>query len=199
MSRNEANSGLLKRIFDISFSGVMLVALSPVFLVISAGIKLTSKGDIIYRQKRLGKNKVPFTMYKFRTMIKNAEEHGPQLAVKGDLRITGFGRILRKYHFDELTQFWNVFKGDMSVVGPRPEREFFANEIEKVSPDYVKIFDMKPGLTSLGMVKYGYASDVKGMVDRAVFDIGYVENNSTLTDAKIIVQTIKTVLKGKGI
>ena len=199
MKKTGENTELLKRAFDIGFSSMLLIGLSPVFLIIAAGVKLSSSGDVIYRQQRLGKNRKPFTMFKFRTMVMNAEKNGPQLTVPMDPRITGFGRFLRKYHLDELTQFWNVLKGDMSVVGPRPEREFFVNEIEKISPDYNRIFEVKPGITSSGMVEYGYASDTREMMQRSLYDLNYLDNRSFYRDTKIIFHTLKTILQGKGI
>lgn len=177
----------------------MLLGLSPLLLGIAIAIKLTSKGPVIYIQERLGKNKKPFNIYKFRTMKENAEKEGPQLAVPDDPRITNIGKFLRKYHLDELMQFWNVFKGQMSVVGPRPEREIYAQEISRILPEYERLFTIKPGITSLGMINYGYASNVQQMVDRALYDIQYLEEKDWKMESLIICKTIGTILKGKGL
>lgn len=190
---------MLKRTFDILFSGFLLMGLSPLLVAIALSIKLTSKGNVIFTQERIGKDKKPFHMYKFRTMVEGAEESGPQLAVPDDPRVTKTGKILRRYHLDELTQFWNVLKGDMSVVGPRPEREVYIKEILKKSPEYARLSEVKPGITSLGMVKYGYASDVDQMVERSKYDLYYLDNKSASLEMKIIADTILTVFKGKGL
>lgn len=188
-----------KRAFDILFSSIALTVLAPILVGVATAILLSSKGTVIYRQKRLGKNRKPFNIYKFRTMVMDAEKSGPQLAVVNDARITKVGKFLRKYHIDEFTQFWNVLKGDMSVVGPRPEREIFVNEIEKILPEYSKVFEVKPGLTSLGMIKFGYASNVAQMVERAKFDLEYLENRNSGCDARILLNTVPAIFKGKGL
>lgn len=192
-------SEVAKRCLDFSVSALILAGLSPLLFLTVLGIRMTSKGPVIYKQERLGKNRTPFVMYKFRTMVENAEDKGPQLAMKDDKRVTGFGKILRKYHIDEITQFWNVIKGEMSIVGPRPEREIYIREIEEKFPEYSRIFDVKPGITSLGMVKYGYASDIDQMIQRAKHDLEYLENPGFSTKTFIIAETLKTVLRGKGI
>ena len=138
-------------------------------------------------------------MYKFRTMYVNAEENGPLLASEDDCRITPFGRIMRKYRLDELPQFWNVLKGDMSLVGPRPERKYFIDEIVKKAPYYYLLHNVRPGITSLGMVKYGYAENVDKMIERMEYDILYYENMSLTLDLTILIYTVKTVITGKGI
>ena len=167
---------------------------------IAALVKISSKGNIFYSQERLGKRGVPFHIYKFRTMEMNAEKDGiPQLSNENDVRITKIGSFLRKYRLDELPQFWNVLKGDMSLVGPRPEREYFINQIIKKAPYYALLYQVKPGITSMGMVKYGYASDVDGMVNRLKYDLIYIENMSILNDLKIMVYTVKTIITGKGL
>lgn len=199
MNGEKKSTGFLKRAFDLGFSGIFFLTVWPVLFGIAVIIKATSKGSALYPQERLGKDRKPFMMYKFRTMHENAEEHGPQLAKPDDPRITKFGRFLRKYHLDEMMQFWNVLKGEMSIVGPRPEREYYATQIEKLDPGYSKIYTVKPGITSLGMVKYGYASDINKMLERSRFDIDYVENLSSSLDMKIMGETVKTILKGKGI
>lgn len=189
----------MKRSFDIIFSSTLLIALSPLLGLIALAIKLTSKGPVIYKQQRIGKDKKPFEIYKFRTMVPDAEKDGPRLAVIDDERITSLGKILRKYHLDELTQFWNVIKGDMTVVGPRPEREVYIEEILKHLPDYDKILSVKPGITSSGMIQCGYASTVEKLVNRAIVDLNYLENKKSRDDLKIIGKTIITIFKGKGL
>ena len=188
-----------RRAFDVGLSTFILIGLSPLFLVTILAITLSSKGPAIFRQERLGINRKPFIMYKFRTMIEEAEKEGPQLAVYNDKRVTKIGRILRKYHVDELPQFWNVLKGEMSVIGPRPEREIYVKEIEKLSPEYTRLFEIKPGITSLGMVRYGYASNIKNLVERSKFDVDYLDKKKASTDVKILLETVKTIIKGKGI
>ena len=157
----------VKRVGDILFSSCALIASFPLYLVIGILIKIKSKGPIFYSQERIGKRGIPFKIYKFRTMETNAEKDGiPQLSHLNDNRITKIGSILRKYRIDELPQFWNVLKGDMSIVGPRPEREYFINQIIKKAPYYALLYQVKPGITSMGMVKYGYASDIDGLIKR---------------------------------
>lgn len=189
----------LKRFGDILVSATALLLLSPILLLLSIIIKLDSKGPVFYRQQRIGFHKKPFGIIKFRTMVDNAEQAGPQLSVDGDSRITRVGKVLRKYRFDELPQFWNILKGDMSLVGPRPEREYFIRQIIKKAPYYSLLHQVRPGLTSWGMVKYGYASDVDSMVERSYFDLIYLDNISLGVDLKIMLHTINTVIKGKGV
>ena len=188
-----------RRTFDVGLSTFILIGLSPLFLVTILAITLSSKGPAIFRQERLGINRKPFIMYKFRTMIEEAEKEGPQLAVYNDKRVTKIGRILRKYHVDELPQFWNVLKGEMSIVGPRPEREFYIKQIVEKAPYYTLVCQVRPGITSWGMVKYGYASNVKQMVDRTQYDLIYLANMSLSVDCKILIYTLKTVLGGEGV
>lgn len=190
----------LKRSGDILLSLLALIVLSPVYLLLALLIKLDSKGPVFYSQERIGYHKKPFMIFKFRTMINNAEsENGPQLSSEGDQRITNIGRFLRKYRLDELPQFWNVLRGDMSMVGPRPEREFFIRQILKKAPYYSLLHQVRPGITSWGMVKHGYASTVDEMVERARFDLIYLENISLIVDMKILLHTVNTVIKGRGV
>lgn len=162
-------------------------------------VKKDSPGPVFFRQERIGYLGQPFWMYKFRTMYVNAEENGPSLSSEDDLRVTPFGRIMRKYRLDELPQFWNVLKGDMSLVGPRPERKYFIDEIVKTAPYYYLLHNVRPGITSLGMVKYGYAASVDKMVERMEYDILYYENMSLTLDLTILIYTVKTVITGKGV
>jgi lipopolysaccharide/colanic/teichoic acid biosynthesis glycosyltransferase len=162
-------------------------------------VKRDSEGPIFFKQERIGYLGKPFTIYKFRTMYTDAEQNGPLSASDDDSRITSFGRIMRKYRLDELPQFWNVLKGDMSLVGPRPERKFFINEIVKIAPYYYLLHNVRPGITSLGMVKYGYAGSVDQMIERLEYDMLYYENMSLTLDLTILIYTIKTVITGKGV
>jgi lipopolysaccharide/colanic/teichoic acid biosynthesis glycosyltransferase len=159
---------------------------------------MTDKGSIFYTQERLGQYGKPFHIYKFRSMYTNAEQHGPQLTTENDPRITAVGRWIRKYRVDEFPQFINVLKGEMSIVGPRAERKFFVDQIIAHAPYYSLVFRVQPGITSLGMVKYGYASTVEEMVKRLKYDIIYIENMSILMDFKIMIYTVQTVLYGRG-
>ncbi|MCM1369146.1 MAG: sugar transferase [Candidatus Amulumruptor caecigallinarius] len=188
----------LKRTIDVVMSVFGLIVLSPLLAVVAVIIKATSPGSIIYRQERIGLGHQPFTIYKFRSMREDAEKHGPSLSSANDSRITAFGRIMRKYRIDELPQLWNVLRGNMSMVGPRPERQYYIEQIIKLAPYYVLLFQIRPGVTSWGMVKYGYATDVRQMVRRSRYDLIYINNMSIATDLKIMIYTVNTVLKGIG-
>ena len=189
----------IKLFLDKVCSVVALLLLSPLFAYIAWRVKKDSPGPVFFRQERIGYLGQPFWMYKFRTMYVNAEENGPSLSSEDDLRVTPFGRIMRKYRLDELPQFWNVLKGDMSLVGPRPERKYFIDEIVKTAPYYYLLHNVRPGITSLGMVKYGYAASVDKMVERMEYDILYYENMSLTLDLPILIYTVKTVITGKGV
>lgn len=189
----------IKLFMDKVISVLVLVLLSPMYLYIAYRVKKDSPGPVFFRQQRIGYMGKPFTIYKFRTMYIGAEAKGPLLSSEHDERITPFGCIMRKYRLDEFPQFWNVLKGDMSIVGPRPERKFFIDQIVKTAPYYYLLHNVRPGITSLGMVKYGYASDVDKMIERMKYDILYYENMSLLLDITILIYTVKTVFTGKGI
>lgn len=189
----------IKRVSDIIISLITLIVISPLLLILSILIKCDSKGPVIYKQKRIGHHKIPFYIYKFRSMRVDAEANGPTLSTLDDPRITKLGKTMRKYRLDELPQFWNVLKGDMSLVGPRPEREFYIKQIIPKAPYYSLIHQVRPGITSWGMVKYGYASTVDEMISRLKYDLLYIENVSFAVDLKIIFYTIHTVFTGKGI
>ncbi|MDE5608594.1 MAG: sugar transferase [Muribaculaceae bacterium] len=189
----------VKRTFDVVISTIVLILLLPVFAIIAVCIKLNSRGPVFFSQERIGHHGKRFRIYKFRTMIPDAEPDGPALSRPDDRRITGFGRTLRKYRLDELPQFWNVLKGEMSIVGPRPEREFYEEQIIAKAPEYTLLHQLRPGITSWGMVKYGYASDIDAMIARMRYDIIYIENVSIAIDLKILLYTINTVITGKGI
>lgn len=190
----------IKRLFDISVSSIALIAGIIPIGILAATVKLTSPGKAFYSQARLGRGGRPFRIYKLRTMCEEAEIDGePMLSHINDPRITPFGQFLRKYRLDELPQFWNVLKGEMSIVGPRPERQFYVDEIVKIKPQYVLLHQVRPGITSWGMVKYGYASRVDEMIERMRYDMLYLHNISLLLDLKIIFYTINTVFTGKGL
>lgn len=188
----------LKRIIDVLISVFALLILSPVYLFLTIGVKLSSPGTIIYSHERIGRYGKPFFIYKFRSMHRDAEKDGPALSMNNDSRITRFGLMMRKMRFDELPQFYNVLIGDMSIVGPRPERQYYIDQIVKTAPHFYHLQKVRPGITSWGQVKFGYASNVTEMIERLKYDILYIENMSLLVDFKILIYTIKTVLEGSG-
>jgi putative colanic acid biosynthesis UDP-glucose lipid carrier transferase len=190
---------VIKRSFDIIFSLFMtLFILSWLVPIMGLLIKLTSKGPVFFLQERVGFEGTPFKIIKFRTMKIDAEKYGPQLAKDKDPRVTSIGKILRKYRIDELPQFFNVLKGEMSIVGPRPERKFYINQIIEVNPRYKRLHNLKPGITSLGQVYYGYAENVKEMSERLNYDLLYLNNYNFFMDVKIIVLTVWVMIRGKG-
>jgi exopolysaccharide biosynthesis polyprenyl glycosylphosphotransferase len=189
---------LLKRSFDLFFSLSVVTIGSPIFILIMIITKLTSKGPIFYKQYRLGRNMKSFAMYKFRSMYIDSEKLGPQLSKDMDPRITPWGRIMRKTRLDELPQFFNVIKGDMSIVGPRPERQHFIEQIIEKAPHYKRLLNIKPGLTSIGQVDYGYAENVEQMCARLQYDMTYLNKVSFSSDMNIIFKTVKVMLQAKG-
>lgn len=189
----------VKRVMDVLFSATALIVLSPLYLGLALAVRLTSPGPIMYRQERIGYRQEPFNILKFRSMRTDAEAGGPQLSDEDDPRITPLGKIMRKYRLDELPQFWNVLKGEMSLVGPRPERDYFIRQIVKEAPYYTLVHQVKPGITSWGMVKFGYARSVPEMVERTRYDLIYLSNMSVAVDFKILLHTIKTVFTGQGV
>ena len=189
---------VVKRFLDYLFSLLAIVLLSPFMTLTAIAVKLSSSGSIIYKQERIGQYGKKFNIYKFRSMYEDAEKEGPKLSSKTDSRITPWGRFMRKIRLDETPQFFNVLFGHMSFVGPRPERDFFANQLIKKAPHYKHIYRVKPGITSWGMVKFGYAENVDEMLDRLKYDILYIENMSLLIDLKIMIHTVLIILQGRG-
>ena len=188
----------MKRACDVFFSALALVLLSPIYILLYILVWSSSEGPAIYRQERIGLHGRAFQILKFRTMTIHAEGDTPQLSADDDPRITTVGKFLRKYRLDELPQMWNILRGDMSIVGPRPERRYFIEQIEKQAPYYFLLYKIRPGLTSWGPIKVGYTDTLDKMVRRLNYDIVYMENMSIRLDIKILFHTIGVILDGKG-
>lgn len=188
----------VKRLLDVVLSIFASVIFLPVFIVLAILIKKSSKGPVLYKQERVGRFGKPFKIYKLRSMVHGAENGTPALSSENDERITKIGRFLRKTHLDEIPQFYNVIKGDMSLVGPRPERRFYIDQIVQHAPHYTHLHKLRPGITSWGQVKYGYASNLEEMLERLPYDMMYLKNISLYIDFKILIYTIMVALKANG-
>ena len=189
----------IKRAEDLAFSLILLIVTSPIFILTALFIKIDSKGPVVFSQERIGENRKVYKVHKFRSMIQDAEKHsGPVWAEDNDPRVTRVGKIMRKLRIDELPQLWDVFKGQMSFVGPRPERDFFVKQLEAKIPYYGERFSVKPGVTGWAQVSYGYGASEEDAVEKLNYDLFYIKNMSTVMDFVIVIRTIKTVLFGKG-
>ncbi|WP_210488912.1 sugar transferase [Rufibacter aurantiacus] len=189
---------LLKRIIDLAAAILVLTLLSPVYALLAILVKASSPGPVFFRQERIGLHGRPFNILKFRSMYLDAEKMGPALSSDDDPRVTRLGRFMRKVRLDELPQFYNVLIGEMSLVGPRPERQHFIDLITQHAPHYKHLHRVRPGITSLGQVKFGYAQNVQEMVRRLKYDILYIENMSLVMDFRVMLYTIKIIIQGRG-
>ncbi len=188
----------VKRLLDVVISVLSVVVFFPVFIALAIGIKMSSKGLVMYKQERIGKFGKPFMIHKLRTMVSDAETDEPLLSSSEDSRITHIGQFLRRTHLDEIPQFFNVIKGEMSLVGPRPERKYYIDQIAEIAPYVTHLQKLRPGITSWGQVKYGYASNVEQMVERLQYDMVYLKNISLYVDFKILIYTIMECVRGRG-
>lgn len=189
---------MIKRLLDIAGSTVLILLLLPLYLIIGVVLKLSQEGPLLFIQERIGKHGKPFNIYKFRSMKLDSEIDGqPKLSSANDSRLTTAGRFLRKHHLDELPQLWNVLIGDMSFVGPRPERRFYIDQIMARNPRYVELYQVRPGLTSYATLYNGYTDTMEKMLRRLDMDLDYIEHRSIWTDTKIILLTVKRMIIGE--
>lgn len=187
----------IKRLMDIAGALLGMVVFSPLYVFVYWAIKREDHGPAVFSQERIGYGGRPFILYKFRSMVTEAEADGPALCVKEDDRLTRVGRFLREHHLDELPQLWNVLKGDMSMVGPRPERKYFVDQIMKENPDYRYLYQLRPGLFSKATLYNGYTDTMEKMLERLRMDLEYLDNRSLWMDVKIIFLTVTSILTGK--
>ena len=187
----------IRRFFDIIISIICLIVFSPLFLICYIAIKIEDNGDAIFKQERIGQNGKPFNIYKFRSMKMEAEKHGPALCCDKDNRLTKTGRFLREHHIDELPQLWNVLKGDMAFVGPRPERKFFIDKIMEYDNRYKLLYQIRPGVTSYATLYNGYTNTMEKMLKRLELDLYYIEHRSLLMDLSILLKTFFSIIFGK--
>ncbi len=188
---------IIKRLFDILLSIFSIVVTLPLSVIFSLIIIIGGKGEVIYRQERVGLGGKPFMLYKFRTMKRDAESNGPMLSEANDTRVTPFGRFLRRHKLDEIPNFINVLFGEMSIVGPRPEREYYLEKMKEIDPEASLLTEIKPGITCYGQTEYGYAASIEQMIERLPYELEYVKNPSLSADIKIVLKTAQVLLTGK--
>ena len=189
---------IMKRLLDIIISMSAMIILLPLIVFVAIRVKFSSRGPILYLQERVGYKGKIFTIRKFRSMYVNAETNGPRLSVNNDHRITPWGRVMRRWKLDELPQLWNVLVGEMSIVGPRPEREYYIRQLKMKEQPFEQLLEVKPGITSLGMINFGYADNVSEMVERMKYDQIYLQKKSLTLDMMIMVRTLKIIFTAKN-
>ena len=189
---------IMKRLLDIIISISAMIVLLPLFIYVAIRVKFSSRGPVLYLQERVGYKGKIFTIRKFRSMYVNAETNGPRLSVNNDHRITPWGRVMRRWKLDELPQLWNVLVGEMSIVGPRPEREFYIRQLKMKEQPFEQLLEVKPGITSLGMINFGYADNLSEMAERMKYDQIYLQKKSLTLDMVIMVRTLKIIFTAKN-